>query len=105
MTSEAAIPHTSTAVIHFPSIGKTPRKMFCLSYSPPASEGGLGWGSPLPRNKTRPFSWKERDGSLLTLSHSSSSVFTGGISTFPTLQGLLRGQRAVPSLALDEIGY
>ena len=36
------------------------------------------------------------------MSHSSSSGFTGGISTFPTLQGLLRVHRAVPSLALDE---
>lgn len=38
-------------------------------------------------------------------SHSSSSGFTGGFSTFPTLQGLLRGRRAVPSLALDEIKF
>lgn len=42
---------------------------------------------------------------VLGLSHSSSSACTGGFSTFPTLQGLLRDHRAVPSLALDEISY
>lgn len=40
---------------------------------------------------------------VFLLSHSSSSGCTGGFSTFPTLQGLLRGHRAVPLLALDEI--